>query len=212
MKNWPFKLLAVLLSVIMWYFVVGEERAEVGLTVPLVLINMPRDLIVVNNVTQGIEIRVNGPRSLIRSLSTENLSKSLNLSNTREGAVSFSISSEGIPLPRGVKITRINPTQVTVVLQKLLTRKITVHPRITGRPASGYELESIQANPEQVDIAGPEDVIEKLEGLFTKPVDIQGLKTDLKQRTFLDFRNYQIYLVKEVPLEIEVKIKKNNKK
>ena len=47
-------LLAVLLAVIMWYFVVGEERAEVGLTVPLVLINMPRDLIVVNNVPHGV--------------------------------------------------------------------------------------------------------------------------------------------------------------
>ena len=212
MKNWPFKLLAVHLAVIMLYFVVGEERAEVGLTVPLVLINMPRDLIVVNNVTHGIEIRVNGPRSLVRSLSTENLSKTLDLSYTREGAVSFSISSEGIPLPRGVKITRINPTQVTVILQKLLTKKITVHPRVTGKPASGYELESTQANPEQVDITGPEEVVQKLEGLFTKPIDIQGLKTDLKQRSFLDFRNYQIYLVKEIPLEVEVKIKKNNRK
>jgi YbbR domain-containing protein len=212
MKSWHFKFLAVLLAVIMWYFVVGEERAEVGLTVPLVLTNMPRNLIVVNNVPHGIEIRVNGPRSLVRSLSTENLSKTLDLANTREGAVSFSISSEGIPLPRGVKITRINPTQVTVILQKLLTKKITVHPRVTGKPALGYELESMLAIPEQVDIAGPEDVVEKLEGLYTKPIDIQGLKTDLKQRAFLDFRNYQVYLVKEIPLEVEVKIKKNNKK
>ncbi len=212
MKSWHFKFLAVVLAVIMWYFVVGEERAEVGLTVPLVLINMPRDLIVVNNVPHGIEIRVNGPRSLVRSLSTENLSKTLDLTNTREGAVSFSISSEGIPLPRGVKITRINPTQVTVLLQKSLTKRINVRPRVSGKPAPGYELESIRVNPDQVDIAGPEDVVEKLDVLFTKPVDIQGLKSDLKQRTFLDFRNYQIFLVKEIPLELEVKIKKNNGK
>jgi len=212
MKNWPFKLLAILLAFILWYFVVGEERAELGLTVPLVLINIPRDLIVVNNVTQGIEIRVNGPRSLVRSLSTENLSKSLDLSNTRPGTVIFSISSEGIPLPRGVKITRINPTQVTVILQKLLIKKIALHPRITGRPASGYEIEAIHINPEQVEIAGPEDVVDKLEDLFTKAIDIQGIKANLKQRTYLDFRTHQIYLVKEVPLEVEVIIKKNNKK
>jgi YbbR domain-containing protein len=212
MKSWHFKLLAVVLAVIMWYFVVGEERAEVGLTVPLVLINMPRELIVINNVPHGIEIRVNGPRSLVRSLSTENLSKTLDLTNTREGAVSFSISSEGIPLPRGVKITRINPTQVTVVLQKSLTKKINVQPRITGKPAAGYELESIQVSPGQVDIAGPEEVVQKLEVLFTKPIDIQGLKSDLKQRAFLDFRNYQIFLVKETPLDLELKIKKNNRK
>jgi YbbR domain-containing protein len=212
MKSWHFKLLAVLLAVIMWYFVVGEERAEVGLTAPLILINMPRDLIVVNNVPHGIEIRVNGPSSLVRSLSAENLSKSLDLSNAREGTVSFSISAEGIPLPRGVKITQINPTQVTVVLQKLLTKTIVIHPRVTGRPASGFELVSVKINPEQVDIAGPDEVVKKIEGLYTKPIDIQGLKSDLKQRTFLDFRNYQIYLVKEVPLEVEVNLKKGNRK
>jgi len=210
MRSWHFKLLAVFLAIIIWYFVVGEERAEVGLTVPLVLTNMPRELIVANNVPHGIEIRVNGPRSLVRSLSMENLSKSLDLANTREGAVSFSISSEGIPLPRGVKITRINPTQVTVVLQKLLTKKVSVRPRITGKPAIGYKVESIQVNPEQVEIAGPKDVVEKIDMLFTKPMDIQGLKEDLKERIFLDFRNYQIFLVREIPLEIEVKIKKNN--
>ena len=194
----------------MWYFVVGEERAEVGLTVPLELINIPRDLIVVNNVVHGIDIRVNGPRSLVRSLATENLSKRLDLSNTKAGTVSFSISSEGIPLPRGVKITRINPTQVMVVLQKLMTKKITVKPRIVGKPAPGYEIASVQVNNPQVEIAGPEEVVKNLESLYTKPIEIQGLKSDLKQRTSLDFRNHQIYLVKEVPLEVQVNIKKNH--
>ncbi len=210
MNNWPYKILAILLAVIMWYFVVGEERAEVGLTVPLELINIPRDLIVVNNVVHGIEIRVNGPRSLVRSLAGESLSKRLDLSNTKAGTVSFSISSEGIPLPRGVKVTRINPTQVIVVLQKLMTQKITVKPRIVGKPAPGYEIASVQLNNPQVEIAGPEEVVKNIESLYTKPIEIQGLKTDLKQRTSLDFRNHQIYLPKEIPLEVQVNIKKNH--
>ena len=210
MKNMPFKILAVLLAIIMWYFVVGEERAEIGLTVPLELINIPRDLIVVNNVVHGIDIRVNGPSSLVRSLAAEKLSKMLDLSNTRAGTVSFPITSEGIPLPRGVKITRINPTQVMVVLQKLMIKKIMVKPRIVGRPASGYEVESIQVNNPQVEIAGPEEVVKNLESLYTKPVEIQGLKADLKQRTYLDFRNHQIYLVKEIPLDVQVTIRKNH--
>ncbi len=210
MNNWPYKVLAILLAVIMWYFVVGEERAEVGLTVPLELINIPRDLIVVNNVVHGIDIRVNGPRSLVRSLAAESLSKRLDLSNTKAGTVSFSITSEGIPLPRGVKITRITPTQVIVVLQKLMTQKITVKPRIVGKPAPGYEIASVQVNNPQVEIAGPEEVVKNIESLYTKPIEIQGLKTDLKQRTYLDFRNLQIYLVKEIPLEVQVNIKKNH--
>jgi len=213
MKNLSYKILAVILAIFVWYFVVGEERAELALSVPLELINIPRDLIVVNNLTQGIEIRVNGPRSLVRDLATKNLTKSLDLSHTRPSTIGFPITSEGIPLPRGVKITRINPTQVIVVLQKLMIKKVTLRPRISGKPAPGYEIESIQINNEQVEIAGPQDVVENLETLYTKPIDIHGLKSNLKQRTYLDFRNHQIYLVKEVPLEVQVTIRKtkNNK-
>ncbi len=210
MKNLPYKILALALAVILWYFVVGEERAEVGLTIPLELVNIPRDLIVVNTVTHGIEIRINGPRSLVRALSTENLSKSLDLSNTKPGTVTFSISSEGIPLSRGVKITRIHPTTVVVVLQKLHIRKVQIKPRIIGKPAFGYELAAVKISPEQVEIAGPDNVVDEIESLWTKPVDLQGTKANLKQRTSLDFRNLQIYLTKEVPVEVEVVLKKIN--
>jgi YbbR domain-containing protein len=208
MNNLRYKILAVLLAMVIWYFVVGEERAEVGLTVPLELINIPRHLIVVNNVTPAIDIRVNGPKSLVRALAMENLRKSLDLSRARRGTAVFSISPEGIPLPRGVKITRISPTQVTVVLQNLVTKNVNVKPRLLGKPASGFEVVGIEVNTNQVQIAGPEDVVDNLETLYTKPIEIEGLTASLKQRTSLDFRNHQISLVKEVPLEVQVTIKK----
>ena len=208
MRNIFFKILALVLAVILWFFVVGEERAEVGLTIPLELVNMPRDLIVVNNLTQGIDIRVNGPRSLIRSLTTRNLSKSLDLSNTKAGTVTFSISSEGIRLPRGVTITRIHPTQVVVVLQKQIKKTIPVKVRIIGRPANGYEVDSVKIRPEEVEVAGPEEVIKELENLFTKPVDISGRRDPLVQEVHLDFRSLQINLVRNLTMEVEVKIKR----
>jgi YbbR domain-containing protein len=207
-RNIFFKILALVLAVILWFLVVGEERAEVGLTIPLELVNMPRDLIVVNNLTQGIDIRVNGPRSLIRSLTTRNLSKSLDLSNSKAGTVNFPISSEGIRLPRGVAITRIHPTQVVVVLQKQAKKTIPVKVRIIGRPANGYEVDSVKIRPEEVEVAGPEEVIKELENLFTKPVDISGRRDPLVQEVHLDFRFLQINLVRNLTLEVEVKIKR----
>jgi YbbR domain-containing protein len=207
MKNLPYKLLALFLSILLWFIVVGEERAEVGLTIPLELINIPRDMIVVNNLTQGIDIRVNGPRSLVRSLSTENLSKSLDLSNARAGTITFPINSEGISLPRGVTITRIHPTTVVVVLKKLSTKQVPIRPRLLGKPASEVELDSAKVTPDRIAIAGPEEILEDLDTLWTKPIDLSGLRTSLKQKATLDFRNLQIYPVKEVPIEVEIILK-----
>lgn len=208
MRNWPSKILALVLALILWYFVVGEERAEVGLTVPLVLVNIPRDLVVVNNVTHGIDIRVNGPRSLVRSLSAEGLSKTLDLSNTRPGSVTFSISAEGIPLPRGVTITRIHPTQVTVVLEKQVRKTVSIRPKLKGRPEKGYEVHSVTVRPEQVEISGPEKALEGIDHLYTLPVEIGGWKEDKKEKTYVDFQNLRLYLTKDIPVEVEVKIKK----
>ena len=208
MKNLRYKILAVLLAVVIWYFVVGEERAEVGLTVPLELVNIPRNLIVVNNVTPAIDIRVNGPKSLVRALSMENLRKSLDLSQSKRGTVVFSISPEGIPLPRGVKVTRVSPTQVVVALQNLVTKVVNVKPRLIGKPAPGFEIAGVDINYNQVPIAGPQDVLDNLDTLNTKPIEIEGLTASLRQRTSLDFRNHQISLAKEMPLEVQVTIKK----
>lgn len=208
MKNLVFKLLALFLAVVLWFLVVGEERAEVGLTIPLELVNIPRNLIVVNNITQGIDIRVNGPRSLVRSLTTRGLSKSLDLSHARPGTVTFPISSEGIKLPRGVTITRIHPTSVVVVLQKLRQKRVAVKPRLTGRLPAGVEIETVQVRPAEVEVAGPEEVMEDLEFLSTKPIDISNLRGDLLQEVGLDFRSLQIHSVREGQVEVEIKIKK----
>jgi YbbR domain-containing protein len=87
---------------------------------------------------------------------------------------------------------------------------VKIKPRLSGKPASGWEIDSVQINIEQVEIAGPEEVVANLENLYTKPVEIQGIKASLKQRTSLDFRNQQIYLVKEIPIEVQVNLKKTN--
>jgi len=211
MKNPVYKILALLLAVLLWFLVVGEERAEVGLTIPLELVNIPRTLIVVNNITQGIDIRVNGPRSLVRSLTGRGLSKSLDLSSARAGTITFPISAEGIKLPRGVTITRIHPPQVVVVLQRLGQRKVAVKARLTGRLPPGFEIESVQIRPEELEVAGPEEVMEEVGTLFTKPIDLSGLRGDAVQEIGLDFRSLQIHALRQGTVEVEIRIKKTGR-
>jgi YbbR domain-containing protein len=211
MKNLFYKLLSLLLAVLLWFLVVGEERAEVGLTIPLELVNIPRNLIVVNNITQGIDIRVNGPRSLVRSLTARSLSKSLDLSNARAGTITFPISAEGIKLPRGVTITRIHPPQVVVVLQKLGQKRVAVKPRLTGKLPPGFEIASVQTKPEELEVAGPEEVMGGVETLFTKPIDLSGVRGDLVQEIGVDLRSLQIHALRQGTVEVEIKIKKTGR-
>ena len=106
-------------------------------------------------------------------------------------------------------ITRIHPAQVVVVLQKQIKKTLPVKARVIGRPANGYQVDSIKVRPEVVEVAGPEEVIKELENLFTKSVDIGGRRDSLVQEVTLDFRSLQINLSRHQAIEVEVKIKKN---
>lgn len=117
-KNITLKLMALAFSVALWFYVVGEKKAEVGFIVPLKLTNIPRDMIIANNVVRDVEVRVAGPKTLVTNLSPTHIEVAIDLSNGRLGLNTYSITPQEIKTPRGVDVIRVSPTTVKVRLEK----------------------------------------------------------------------------------------------
>jgi YbbR domain-containing protein len=100
---------------------------------------------------------------------------------------------------------------VVVVLQKLGQKKVTVKARLAGKLPAGYEILSVQTKPEELEVVGPEEVMGGVETLFTKPIDLSGVRADLTQEVGLDFRSLQIHPLRQGTVEVEIKIKKAGK-
>ncbi len=66
-KNLTLKLVALILAIIIWFLVVGEQKSEVRLTVPLELRNLPTDLEITQSVSQ-VEITLRGFSSFVKRL------------------------------------------------------------------------------------------------------------------------------------------------
>ena len=47
-KNWVLKLLSFFFALFLWYFVVGEDKVDMNVTLPFELVNLPRDLVISN--------------------------------------------------------------------------------------------------------------------------------------------------------------------
>ena len=62
------KLLALIMAVILWFMAVGRERAEVGLNVPVEMVNFPKNMVVANQVPDGISVRIRGSVALTRQV------------------------------------------------------------------------------------------------------------------------------------------------
>ena len=70
-KNWYLKLFALILAVVLWAQVVGQDKSEVGLKVPLQLSNLSEKLVVGNDLPDEVDVRLFGPNAMVRRLSSQ---------------------------------------------------------------------------------------------------------------------------------------------
>jgi len=178
-QNALLKAVSIVLAIILWMFVVGEERAEVGLSIPLELINLPPHLLITSEVPRDINVRVNGPRRLLRRLQTEALHKTIDLSGVREGNVFFEITPDSLLLPHGVEVVSISPDAIGLALERLSEKELQILASLEGKPEEGFDVDSVVFKPEKVVVQGPSSVLKNLDALYTKPI-----RVDQKRETF----------------------------
>ena len=175
-KDWHLKLFALAFSITLWSFVVGQEKAEIGLSVPLEIINLPPNLVIANDIPSSVEIRIVGPRSIIRRIATQNLTKVIDLKNATAGKVLIHLSADDFSLPGGVKVLRIKPSIIEIELEPLLRKTVPVKVVLVNHPAPGYEVYKVTVQPLATQISGPAKEVRSIKELPLTPIDLSGAR------------------------------------
>jgi len=191
-RDWILKAISLAFAILLWFFVIGEEKAEVSISLPIEIVNLPGDYVVANDIPSSIDLRVYGPRGLIQAMTTQNLTRVIDLRNAKAGTVTVHISPESIPALGGVKVTRIQPSSIDILLEPFLRRNIPVRPRITGQVAKDFEIREIRAEPDTVMVSGPEDIITKMAEISTIPVDVTGATATVSGEFGFDLKGSRI--------------------
>lgn len=199
--------MALLLALATWMAVGSEERTETTMQMVLELYNVPKHLMVINEIPSQIEVRVQGPRSVIRELSTEKLHKQIDLSGAKPGTRTEILTPAGLNFPRGVVVTRIRPNALSIELDHALIRRVEVQPVIKGSPAPGFEVGEVVVSPKEALIRGPEREINQLKFINTIPIDISNLSSSITKDVELDFQNLALTYLDSQPLIAKITIK-----
>ncbi len=174
-QNWLLKLLSLLFAVFLWYFVVGEDKVDITLQIPIEIVNLPENLTISNQFKKNLEVTVNGPRGLVRNLSKQHLSRPLDLSKAAPGTMIVKNTADSISLPRGVRLLRVKPTDVIIQLDKLTQKVLPIIADTEGNLPEGYVLVSISTKPSSIPLVGPQVVVEQQDSLSTAPIILTGL-------------------------------------
>jgi YbbR domain-containing protein len=204
-ENLGLKIAAILLSIVLWFFVTSRGQSEISIDVPLELKNMPQGLELVNHTTKTVNLNIRGQERFIKNVSASNVRVSLDLSKAKRGEGTYYINREDIKLPRSITVTSISPPSVRVTTEETASKTVKVVPVIVGEPQKGFYLKSAEVFPETIVIEGVRSEIAKVSALKTEPLDITGFNETVTQDLRIDITGRNIRTkITDVRVDVEI--------
>jgi YbbR domain-containing protein len=175
--RWQFAALALVLAIFTWFLVTGREKVESWVPVPVEMIGAQEGLIIHEGLVNQLEVRVRGPKELVRSLKEQKLGYPLDVSSLKVGKNSIELDPAKLDISEAYEIMEIKPPRMLLTVDRMSTRNVPVHVTWTSEDKlnKDYVLKEIQVSPAFVTLTGPESLL--------KPIDEAGLELD---QTFAD--------------------------
>ncbi len=167
-KNAGLKILALAMAVVLWWFVAGENKVQLGFVIPLEIRNLPRGLAIGNKVPREVEVRLTGPPSLLGNLPPSEISAAIDLSAAQPGRSTVPIDPGSIRTPPGIKVQRVYPNAVELDLEKLERRLLPVDARISAQLRRAAR--DVSVDPPELEVEAPASEFETLRRLQTEEV------------------------------------------
>lgn len=209
--NWHLKLISLVLATIVWMLVATETSSEIGLEVPLEYRNIPAQLEITGDTTNMVQVRLRGSSNVIRDISPKDVSTTIDLGKMRPGDKIVPLSPRNVQVPFGAEVIRVNPSSVRFSLERTVMKTVPVVPTIIGQPSDGFEIASVQVNPSQVEVEGPESRVNPLESIATVPIRLERRQSPIDQSADLDVPDPQIRLQHPAPVNIRLEIRRKGR-
>lgn len=205
-QNWILKLISLIFALVLWFFVMGERKQELGFPVPLNLENIPKGMMVANEVPNLIDVRISGPRTLLMNLSPQDISISVDLKELKPGITSFKRLDERLNIPSALKVTRLSPSFVDVKLERIKEKEVPVKVVVSGDPPEGYKLINVSLNPGKVLVEGAESELKDVSQLETEAVDLTTSRESFSLMVPVIYRGKYTVLKEQAAVEVQVTI------
>ena len=169
-RNLGLKVVALALAVAAWWFVAGESKVLVSFTVPLEMRNVPKGLTMTNNPEREVEVRLSGPSSLLSGMRPSEISAGVDLAAARSGRQYFTLDDRAVKVPPGIKVQRIHPSSIEVILDRTERRMVQVSARVGGGAAVRKRVAKVEIDPPSVEVEAPTEEFARMPVIYTEEI------------------------------------------
>ena len=197
-------LILLLILIPFCFYSCTTEPVETDLLLPVDFSNVPENMVLTYFHTDKIEIRIQTDPKLMEFINKENIRYPVDLYTDLEfdpagasdsiepGTYLIPVEEKRIPMDPAIKILSINPSYLSVQLEKKAKKTFKVSVPYTGKPAKGYIALEAATQPASVELTGAAPLIHSIKELKTKPIDLTNINENFKKKIPLDLDNPSI--------------------
>lgn len=206
-RNLGLKMMAVVLATALWFIVAGEQNVERTLRVPVEFRNKAVNLEILGDPPSTVDIRVVGSSALLSRIDPGEVVAILDLEGARPGSRLIHVRTDEIRVPFGVNVLQVTPATISLELEHSAQRRIPVEPAVEGEPAPGFVAGSVKANPDSVEVIGPESRVKALRSATTEPVQLAGQRETVTDTVTVGVQDSAVRLVEPTRAEVTVEVR-----
>lgn len=162
LKNWKDIAIALALAILTWYLLTGREKVEAWVDMSVEMTNAPEGLTIRKGLVSKIEVRVRGPKGLVRSLDRRKWTYSLDVSKLKVGENLVDIDRERIPLSMAYEVVEVKPSRLILTVDRVARKEVPVIAEWRGTLRPDFRLLEIKTEPEVVEVRGAERQVRQM--------------------------------------------------
>jgi YbbR domain-containing protein len=184
LEDWAMKLAALLITFALWIGVTGLSQPAVQRMNGIPLFIRYSENVDVTSTVEELNIVVSGDKRKIELIRKEDLIVSLDLTGVEPGdrVVQLMPDTISLPLPSGIKIDEITPRQITVKIEPLEIKEVSVSPVTSGQVPEGFEVYGQTVSPPRIHVRGPANLVRSLAMVTTDKIDLTDKNADFTAR------------------------------
>ncbi|MDA8137332.1 MAG: diadenylate cyclase [Desulfobacteraceae bacterium] len=158
-----------------WFSFAKGMETMTSIEVPLEYLNRDSRMQIVSTSDNTVRLYLSGSSALLSSLRPDQVRAKLDLSNAVNGTNHFSLGADNVIFPPGLRLSRIEPSDIKVVLDVPAKKAVPVQVDWVGALPEGLILESVAVEPAKITVSGPQSVLGRTDTIYTEKVDLSSL-------------------------------------
>lgn len=207
--NLPLKLLSVFLAFTVWFVVSAPRRepvSERAFAAPLSIVRMPRDLVITTPVPDTVSVRLRGRISNLRSLSSQNLEVTLDLSWVTPGDAVITLSPQAMSVPPQIDVVSMEPTKLRLHVEALRQTVVPIRPFLIGQPPRGYAAGDPTLVPDHALVSGPASQVRNITEVATERIIMTGRTETFVQNVAIVSDSSLVRIIEPLAIQITVPV------